>query len=71
MELYRNSKIILCVGQGAWEEDLLASTRRMDALLRDMGIPAWVNYWGFDVNDDWCWWQKQIQYFMQNILPLE
>lgn len=58
LELYRSSQIILCVGQGAWEEDLISGTRRMDALLREKNIPAWVDYWGYDVSHDWCWWQK-------------
>jgi esterase/lipase superfamily enzyme len=70
MALYHSSKIILCVGQGAWEDDLLDGTRRMDALLREKNIPAWVDYWGFDVCHDWCWWQKQLPYFFENIMPL-
>jgi esterase/lipase superfamily enzyme len=69
MDLYRQSRIILCVGQGAWEDDLLDGTRRMDALLREKGIPAWVDYWGFDVSHDWCWWQKQLPYFFGKIMP--
>lgn len=69
LPLYRASRIILCVGQGAWEDDLLASTRRMDALLCEKRIPAWVDYWGFDVSHDWYWWRKQLAYFMQNVLP--
>lgn len=67
MELYRTGQIILCVGQGAWEDDLLASIRRMDALLRQKGIPAWIDYWGPDVSHDWCWWQKQLPYFFDKI----
>ena len=67
MDLYRASQIILCAGQGAWEDDLLSSTRRMDTLLREKGIPAWVDYWGYDVCHDWCWWQKQLPYFLGKI----
>ena len=69
MALYRASRIILCVGQGAWEDDLLEGTRALDALLREKGIPAWADYWGFDVSHDWCWWQKQLPYFFDK-LPL-
>jgi esterase/lipase superfamily enzyme len=69
MALYRSSQIILCVGQGAWEDDLLDGTRRMDALLQEKHIPAWVDYWGFDVCHDWCWWQKQLPYFFGKIMP--
>ncbi len=67
MALYRASQIILCVGQGSWEEDLLAATRRMENRLREKNIPAWVDYWGYDVCHDWCWWQKQLPYFFGHI----
>ena len=68
MDLYRQSNIILCVGQGAWEDELLASTREMDAVLREKGIPAWVDYWGFDCDHDWPWWRKQLPYFLGHVL---
>ena len=68
MALYRKSSIVLCVGQGAWEDDMLASTHRMEDVLARKGIPAWVDYWGHDVNHDWPWWQKQLPYFMGYLL---
>ena len=68
LDLYRHKDIILCVGQGNWEEELLDSTRKMDALLKAKGIPAWVDYWGYDVAHDWAWWRKQIVYFMDKLL---
>ncbi len=68
MELYRSRRIIFCVGQGDWEEDLLDSTRRMNALLSEIKVPAWFDYWGYDVAHDWPWWRKQIVYFMQDVL---
>ena len=68
MKLYRNSNIIICVGQGAWEDELLASTRELDAVLREKNIPAWIDYWGYDVNHDWPWWRKQMPYFLGNVL---
>ena len=58
----------MCVGQGAWEEKLLYSTRLIDALLKEKNVPAWVDYCGHDVDQDWAWWRKQIVYFMQHIL---
>ena len=64
MQLYRESRIILCCGQGAWEEDLLYGTRELDRVLSDKGIPHWADYWGFDVAHDWNWWQKQLPYFL-------
>ena len=68
MELYRQSQIILCCGQGAWEDDLLAGTRMLDKILTDKGIPHWADYWGTDVNHDWNWWQKQLPYFLEKTL---
>ncbi len=58
----------MCVGQGTWEEELLYSTRQMDALLKEKNVPVWVDYWGHDVDHDWAWWRKQIVYFMQHLL---
>ena len=68
MDLYRQRDLILCCGQGAWEDDLLASTRELEGILRDKGIPAWVDIWGHDVNHDWPWWQKQFPYFLTHVL---
>ena len=70
MSLYRKSNIILCTGQGAWEEDMIKSTRNMEAVLKEKNIPAWVDYWGYDVNHDWPWWQKQLPYFLSSIREL-
>lgn len=68
IDLYRQRQIILCVGQGRWEEELLESTRQMDEILCRKGIPAWIDYWGFDVDHDWPWWRKQLAYFMEKIM---
>lgn len=67
-DMYRHRRIICCVGQGNWEEDLLASTRRLDTLLCEKSVPAWFDYWGFDVAHDWPWWRKQLPYFMGKVL---
>lgn len=66
--LYNQRKIMICVGQGAWEEQLLAGTRRLEGVLREKGIHAWVDYWGYDVNHDWPWWKKQIRYFLPQVV---
>ena len=63
LRLYNQRKIMICVGQGAWEEP-----RRLDAVLRSKGVNAWVDYWGHDVNHDWPWWKKQIRYFLPHAL---
>ena len=64
----RASRMIFCCGQGAWEERMLVETRQLEQVLRDKDIPAWVDYWGTDVNHDWPWWHKQLKYFMQHWL---
>ena len=72
MELIRRSRIVLCVGQGAWERcdqyDCIGETRAMKAVLDSKGIPSWVDFWGLDVNHDWCWWQKQLPYFLRHLV---
>ena len=68
MALYRQSRIILCVGRGPWEDDLLAGTLKLDQILTDKNIPHWTDLWGTDVAHDWCWWQKQFPYFLDKIL---
>ena len=50
------------------EDELLADTRKLDSILKAKGIPAFVDYWGYDVSHDWCWWQKQAAYFLGKIL---
>ena len=67
-DIYRNRRIICCVGQGRWEDELLADTRKLDALLSLNRVPHWCDYWGFDVDHDWQWWRKQVYYFMNQIV---
>ena len=67
MEKYRRDKIILCVGQGAWENVTAPSTMKMDRIFREKGIPAWVDVWGFDVKHDWDWWYRQTAYLLPSL----
>ena len=68
LDLYNARKMIFCVGQGAWEEPLLAGTRRLHQALERRGVHAWVDYWGADVAHDWPWWHKQAAYFLPHFL---
>lgn len=68
VEMYRQCTIILCCGQGAWEDEMIRSTHRMQELLSHKNIPAWIDYWGNDVNHDWNWWRLQFPYFIGHIL---
>lgn len=68
VELYRHARIIICVGQGSWEEDCLKDTKAIDYELKRLKIPAWVDYWGYDKPHDWPSWIEQVPYFLYHIL---
>lgn len=68
MDLYRQSNIIFVVGQGAWEDEMLADLAAIEPTLQSKGIPYWADRWGYDVNHDWPWWYKQIPYFLPYLL---
>ena len=63
---YRRNRAVVCTGQGAWEEPW--SPRALDRRFRELGIPVWVDYWGWDVNHDWPWWYRQAAYFLPYLL---
>jgi len=64
IQLYNRRRIILCCGQGAWEEDGVRTLRNLERIFCDKGIRAWCDFWGHDVNHDWPWWFKQMRYFL-------
>ncbi|MBW4084505.1 esterase family protein [Paenibacillus sp. S150] len=68
LNAYRSSRIILCVGQGAYEDEMLHETRLLQDQLQRKAIPAQTDYWGHDVNHDWPWWNKQIHYYVGGCL---
>ncbi len=67
LDRFRESHIIICTGQGAWEEDCLRETRALERILQALDVPAWIDYWGTDVNHDWPWWRKQLPYFLSKL----
>ena len=66
--LYARQKSLIVCGQGAWEEDVLRSTRWLDEVCRENGIPTRFFYWGQDVSHDWCWWYKMVQTYLPAFL---
>ncbi len=68
LEHYRRAKIVFAVGQGNWEVEAIADTQGMQQLLASKGIPAWFDYWGYDVPHDWTSWRKMMPYFLEKIL---
>lgn len=67
MDLYRQGRAVIVVGQGQWDEECLASTRALDGLLAEKGIPVWFDYWGYDVYHDWPWWKEELYYFLDQL----
>ena len=68
IQMYNARKMILCCGQGAWEEDGVRTLRFLESVFREKGIHAWCDFWGYDVNHDWPWWYKQMRYFLPFLL---
>ena len=66
--MYNDRQILIVVGQGAWEEPLVHSTRLLEDVLRRKGINAQVDYWGYDVNHDWPWWYKMVAHYAPRFL---
>lgn len=67
LDLYRKGRIIICTGQGAWEEDSVRDTGLLGEVLHEKAVPAWIDFWGHDVNHDWPWWRVQIPYFLDRL----
>ncbi len=65
---YNASRIVLCVGRGAWENETLESTLRFAETLKAKGIEAWTDVWGGDSRHDWDWWFAQASYFLPRLL---
>ncbi len=67
LDQYRQSQIIVCAGQGAWEDEMLHDAWELRQILEQKQIPAWIDLWGYDVNHDWPWWRKMLPYFLEKI----
>ena len=68
VEQYRNGTIIICCGQGAWEDEAKVDARLMKEQFDRLGVPAWVDLWGEDVAHDWPWWLIQFPYYVNKLL---
>jgi esterase/lipase superfamily enzyme len=68
IDQYRQSQIIVCCGQGAWEDAMLADTFELKRILEQKQIPAWIDIWGQDVNHDWPWWRVMAPYFLEHVV---
>ena len=62
------NSLILCAGQGAYEDDAKADTQALADVLQAQGLPAHLELWGGDVSHDWYWWGKMWSLFAPRIL---
>lgn len=65
--LRRTVRLVLVVGQGAFEVDptrALPSTRALAQVLAERGIPHDLDVWGHDVPHDWPSWQRQAAHHL-------
>ncbi|MDG3142225.1 alpha/beta hydrolase-fold protein [Streptococcus suis] len=67
LDHYQNNHLIVAVGQGAWEEPHVVDTKRLEGVFKAKNLPAWFDYWGFDVAHDWEWWRQQMPYFLSQL----
>jgi len=68
LSLYRRAQIVICCGQGDWESECIHDTYELQQILERKNIPAWVDYWGYDVPHDWPSWRRQMPYFMSQLV---
>ncbi len=68
IDMYNSQKSLIVCGQGAWEEPLLESTRRLDTVCCKKGIHTRFEYWGYDVNHDWPGWFKMVENYLPWLL---
>jgi esterase/lipase superfamily enzyme len=67
LDQYRKSNIIACVGQGAWEDEMIQDANHLKNILESKDIPGWIDFWGYDVNHDWPWWRRQLPYYLDHL----
>ena len=61
------NSLLLCAGQGAYEDDACADTKALQAALEAAALPCHVELWGNDVSHDWYWWGKELGMFAKRI----
>jgi esterase/lipase superfamily enzyme len=63
LELLRQADAIYILsGQGAYEAP--DRSQHLSQVLNAKGIPHTLDLWGPDVNHDWPWWRKMLDYYI-------
>ena len=69
LDLYHQSKIILSVGQGAYEEAGIYGLHELEKDFKRLGLDnVTCDYWGCDVNHDWPDWCRQMNYYIEQVI---
>lgn len=63
--LRRADAIYILSGQGAYEAP--ERSRQLSDILNSKAIPNELDLWGHDVNHDWPWWRKMLDYYIDKI----
>lgn len=58
----RLTHVTLVCGQGNFEGNCLAETRKLALAFKESGVPYWADIWGTDVAHDWHWWRRQLRF---------
>lgn len=68
VELYKKSRIVVCVGQGAWESDCYNDTKELEYGFKNLGVDCWFDYWSHEYVHDWPSWVIQTPHFLYYLL---
>jgi len=60
LDQYRNSTIVIVCGQGRFEDECVADTRRLKEKFDHLQVPALFDFWGFDIDHEWPSWLRQL-----------
>lgn len=66
--LRHHSRIHLLTGRGAWE--FPEYTERFAQILRNKGIPHWLDVWGYDDPHEWVTWHRMLEVVLRERLGL-
>ena len=68
INMYNEKKMIVVVGQGAWEHLVYYSNTWLKDITDNKGIHVNYNFWDENSTHDWPSWKYQIRYFINFIL---
>lgn len=65
---YNRGHAVFVVGQGAWENECQNDLHKLENTLKNKGIHAEVNFWGYDIPHDWPSWERQIRLYLPQMV---